>query len=215
MIEPDDDEPVVGLTGARFGGRRRRSRTVAPPSNDPGVVTELPAPAPESPADEPADEPAVGLTGARFGRPPARPQRRPAPEAAPEPAPVELRPAANPAPYAEEFAVDGDGVRVRPYVLTGGRTRASRSLPLEALVSVSSTAAAPGAVEHQQVAQQVIVLCGQPRSVAEIAALMRVPVGVVQVLVSDLADAGAVAVHAAAPTDLDLMRRVLAGLRRL
>jgi hypothetical protein len=97
-------------------------------------------------------------------------------------------------------------------VLTGGRTRASRELPVEALISTSlQPSRLPATLEQQQ----VVLLCAQPRSLAEIAALVHVPLGVARVLVGDLADAGSVSVHAAVPTDVDLMRRVLAGLRRL
>jgi hypothetical protein len=58
-------------------------------------------------------------------------------------------------------------------------------------------------------------LCQEPRSVAELAARVGVPLGVARVLVGDLAAAGAVAVHRADGPDLDLMRRVLSGLKRL
>jgi hypothetical protein len=63
--------------------------------------------------------------------------------------------------------------------------------------------------------RQVVDLCAQPRSIAEVAALVRVPLGVARVLVADLADSGAVTVHATVAADVDLMRRVLIGLHRL
>lgn len=71
-------------------------------------------------------------------------------------------------------------------------------------------------VEHRAVAE----LCRQPRSVAEVAALLPVPLGVARVLLGDMAGLGLVVVHkttgadGGAP-DLALMERVLSGLRRL
>jgi hypothetical protein len=64
--------------------------------------------------------------------------------------------------------------------------------------------------------QRIIDLCSQPKSVAEVAALLAVPLGVARVLVGDLASDGSVVVQATvgAP-DIDTMRRVLVGLRRL
>ncbi|SFK01428.1 DUF742 domain-containing protein [Amycolatopsis sacchari] len=122
-----------------------------------------------------------------------------------------------PAPLDEETAA------VRPYALTGGRTKASYALELETLVSVKDGVAArldAGLVmqyEHRQIVEE----CRKPRSVAEIAALLRVPVGVARVLISDTADAGLITVHKTvsgsdnAEAHLMLMERVLSGLRRL
>lgn len=202
MSEPDDDGPVVGLTGARFGGARRRKRR-------PAAVPVPPAEAATGPLEVVLAAPA-GPTGARFGRVTqgAEPDAEPVQAPGPAPAAVEDPPPDGP----DDGAPQGDGFRVRPYVLTGGRTRASRELPVEALVSTSVLLAPPAATVEQR---QVLALCTQPRSLAEVAALVRVPLGVAQVLVGDLADAGSVSVHAAVPTDVDLMRRVLAGLRRL
>ena len=62
-------------------------------------------------------------------------------------------------------------------------------------------------------------LCYEPRSVAEIAAHMSVPPGVVKVLVSDLLDEMLVVVHATLSEDTslaerrELIERVLSGLR--
>jgi hypothetical protein len=67
----------------------------------------------------------------------------------------------------------------------------------------------------------IVDLCAQPRSVAEIAALLVLPLGVARVLLGDLAGAGVVFVHPTAASsgdgapDLEFMRRVLVGLRRL
>jgi uncharacterized protein DUF742 len=105
---------------------------------------------------------------------------------------------------------------VRPYVRTGGRTRAKLDLSLETLVSLLPKDI-PYQLPHDEAA--VLDLCrARSRSVAEVAALHRVPIGVAKVIIGDLAAAGLLAVHrsfAASGPDLALMERVLGGLRRI
>lgn len=109
---------------------------------------------------------------------------------------------------------------VRPYMLTGGRTKASYALEMETLISAKDGARiyeAPGDIEKRT----IVEACPSPRSVAEIAVNLRMPLGVARVLVSDAADAGLVHVHKTITGDdgaeahLLLMERVLSGLRRL
>ncbi|MFI8106586.1 DUF742 domain-containing protein [Streptomyces sp. NPDC086023] len=103
----------------------------------------------------------------------------------------------------------------RPYTLTRGRIHASRRLRLETLVQT-----APGLQDHRTLLpehQQILALCGHPRSVAEVSALLGIPLGVVRVLVADLADHGLLRVHehddrSASAT---MLERVLRGLERL
>lgn len=111
-------------------------------------------------------------------------------------------------------------LRVRPYVITRGRTEARDDLAIETLVTVNPAgpwASAGNNADYQAVRR----MCVEPRSVAEIAALLAVPLGVARVLLSDLLGAGLVHVHtASAPDetgrpDFALMQRVLAGLHRL
>ncbi|WP_317494553.1 DUF742 domain-containing protein [Haloechinothrix sp. LS1_15] len=116
---------------------------------------------------------------------------------------------------------DGEGAAmVRPYMLTGGRTRAKYPLELETMVSARDGALAVEAwdrIEHRT----IVEACTSPRSVAELAAQLRMPLGVARVLVADAADAGLVTVHKTmsgtdgAEAHLLLMERVLSGLRRL
>jgi len=120
-------------------------------------------------------------------------------------------PVAPPAEETEE-PVAGGSAFVRPYVFTGGRTRAAFELSIETLVSADARVAPDGLTgEHRA----VLDLCREPRSLAELAAHAGVPLGVARVLVGDLAARGAVTVHHAAGPDLALMRRVLSGLKRL
>jgi len=108
---------------------------------------------------------------------------------------------------------------VRPYTRTGGRTRSSLDLPLEALIVTTAAGKSYdryGQPEHRDIAN----LCRDVRSVAEVAALMVVPLGVARVLIADMAGMGLVTVHGGASRDSDapdlaLLERVLSGLRRL
>lgn len=113
---------------------------------------------------------------------------------------------------------DEPGRLVRPYAVTGGRTRSRRELAIEALVTTTS------AGEHMEFystpeRRQISSLCREVRSVAEIAALLSIPLGVARVLVGDLADEGLVRVHQPANQqdhpDLALLEKVLSGLRKL
>ncbi|WP_084653121.1 DUF742 domain-containing protein [Nocardioides insulae] len=109
---------------------------------------------------------------------------------------------------------------VRPYALTGGRTRPSTAYPLEALVHTDRHVL-EGHVRSPE-ERAIAELCRESRSVAEVAALAQVPLGVARVLVSDLADRGVVRVHEPAGPDSvsggpdeSLLHRVLRGLRNL
>ncbi|WP_083661616.1 DUF742 domain-containing protein [Actinophytocola xanthii] len=104
---------------------------------------------------------------------------------------------------------------VRPYARTGGRTRPDHELAVEALIS---TGEIPDGASVTAQGRMIIDLCREPRSVAEVAALLGVPLGVARVLLGDLATEGAVVVHAttgADVPDVEILRRVLVGLRRL
>ncbi|HEY3693741.1 MAG TPA: DUF742 domain-containing protein [Pseudonocardiaceae bacterium] len=108
---------------------------------------------------------------------------------------------------------------VRPYTWTGGRTRPVQDLAVETLIFTSDQGRDVTAIcsaEHAAIAE----LCAEVRSVAEVAALLRLPLGVARVLLADMIGTGLVNVHRntfgldSAP-DLSLLERVLAGLHRL
>jgi Protein of unknown function (DUF742) len=107
---------------------------------------------------------------------------------------------------------------IRPYSWTGGRTRSKQQLELETLVSTSELCQATRLerLEHHSIAD----LCRHPRSVAEVGAVLGVPLGVAKVLLGDMADLGLITVHHTvtengSSSHLMLMKRVLSGLRRL
>jgi len=115
---------------------------------------------------------------------------------------------------------DTPALRVRSYVLTGGRTRSNADLPLETLVKVppQGAAAAPRlALERKK----IISLCTAPLSIAEVSAHLSIPLGVARVLVGDMAEEGFLTSykpqHATTGDrpDLKLLERVLDGLQAL
>lgn len=112
-------------------------------------------------------------------------------------------------PDPDDEVDDGfDDELVRPFVITGGRTRhATVHLRVEALVvSTGSVPARDLQFEHAA----IVEVCASPVSVAEVAARVGVPLGVAQILVGDLAEAGLVQVHEArqAATPALLLRMI-------
>lgn len=112
---------------------------------------------------------------------------------------------------------------VRPYALIGGRTRTAHDdLELETLVSTISlgeTSSLGGPAPRLNLERRSIaLLCRDLLSVAEIAAHLDLPLGVVRVLVGDMAAEGLVTVYRPVSDgnrpDVTLLERVLNGLRR-
>lgn len=109
---------------------------------------------------------------------------------------------------------------VRPYMLTAGRTDTTVALPLEAPVRTLESA-----LFHRwppnDMRGRIIQLCTKNPSVAEISALLDVPLGVARVLVGDLVTSGYLQVHATLSEDSthderrELIGRTLRGLRAL
>ncbi|MER6672423.1 DUF742 domain-containing protein [Streptomyces sp. NPDC000983] len=123
---------------------------------------------------------------------------------------------------------DRKPARVRPYSLTGGRTRFGHVLLVETFVAALEAPKERKELTNGGLATRVmpemraiVELCRRMRTVAEIAALLRMPLGVVRVLLSDLADQGKIRVygtgtgHGTGRPDRALLERVLSGLRRL
>jgi hypothetical protein len=106
---------------------------------------------------------------------------------------------------------------VRMYAVTGGRTAPRSGLAIEALVS-SATSMRLG-MAYTREFRAISELCRQVRSVAEVSALLRIPLGVARVLVADMEAEGLVRVYQpqleAGLPDTSLLERVLSGLRRL
>ncbi|MFN7151629.1 MAG: DUF742 domain-containing protein [Microthrixaceae bacterium] len=107
-----------------------------------------------------------------------------------------------------------DETLVRPFVITGGRTRhATVHLRVESLV-VATGLQPPSGLQFEHAA--ILDVCRQPISVAEVAARIDVPLGVAQILVGDLADVGLVRVHEATPNATPaLLLRMIDAVRAL
>ncbi|HCU92703.1 MAG TPA: DUF742 domain-containing protein [Actinobacteria bacterium] len=107
---------------------------------------------------------------------------------------------------------------VRPYAVTGGRTKPRYQLQIEAMVAASHYEARDLSVLSPE-CQAILGFCRDWRSVAEISAVLRMPLGVARVLIADMAVEGLVRVHqldhAQGRPDLNLLERVLSGLRKL
>lgn len=108
---------------------------------------------------------------------------------------------------------------VRPYAVTGGRTRpSSSSLPIEALVQ-SLRAPVPGMTN--ETVKILDLTAVEFLSIAELSAHVKLPVGIVRVIVSDLADEGKVRIHGIAngqaglATSLSVLESVLNGISSL
>jgi len=105
---------------------------------------------------------------------------------------------------------------VRPFALTGGRTRAGGEFDLMAVVkALSADAPATCGPEHGN----ILWLCTAPLSVAEIASDLNLPVGVVRVLLGDLLDHGLIVVHRPTPVSQlphgGVLKEVIDGLHAL
>ena len=106
---------------------------------------------------------------------------------------------------------------VRPYTLTGGRTAPKVALPVEA--TLRRQGRGPGEPVDRNLSR-ILDVCDK-RSVAEVSALVSMPIGVVRVLLGDLIDQGHVQAQATLTADSsqderrELIERTLRGLRTL
>jgi hypothetical protein len=132
------------------------------------------------------------------------------PWAPPAPAPhrqsEENRAPPSPAP------VDDDQL-VRPFLMTGGRTRPIHDgLRIETLISAPPAALfAPLRFELRR----IVEFCQTPQSVAEIAVALRIPWGVARVLVADLTTEGHVSYSQPTELPIELIERIRDRVRAL
>jgi hypothetical protein len=128
-------------------------------------------------------------------------------------------------PESDRWYDDAAGPVVRPYAMTRGRTShaADAKIDLIALVVSQDAAGAAGVQDDPTLSPEhldIIERCRlQATSVAELAADLDLPVGVVRVLVGDLLEAGHVHIHKPVPPaelpDESILRDVINGLRAL
>lgn len=120
--------------------------------------------------------------------------------------------------YDPEQPIADHTADVRPYTVTGGRTRAAcGDLPMETLVE----SIAPTAGGRTPEERDILALAADGfTSIVELSAHMRQPLGVVRVLVGDLEAAGLLYVHGLSvapeapsePSHLSLLESVLDGI---
>ncbi|GAB2682008.1 DUF742 domain-containing protein [Thalassiella azotivora] len=123
-------------------------------------------------------------------------------------------------PFADDDHDEDDAYTVRPYAVTGGRTAPSSDrMPVEALVQGLAKPDVGMTPERRQILE---LTATQYLSVAELSAHVRLPVGVVRVIVSDLSDEQLVRVHGLTPSSdfnpaasLSVLESVLNGISSL
>ncbi len=118
---------------------------------------------------------------------------------------------------SEAWYDDAAGPLVRPYAVTGGRTHSGRyELDLITLVVAIDPDTHAALVEPEHA--EVLRVCTYPSSVAEVASKLDLPVGVAKVLISDLIERSYLIFRSnsqAVAPDLEMMRKVLDGIRNL
>jgi Protein of unknown function (DUF742) len=111
----------------------------------------------------------------------------------------------------------GAGPVVRPYALTGGRTRPTGET-IDLLALVASTDATMDELLLQPEYVAVIRQCRQPKPVADLASDLDLPLGVVRIMLSDMRDQGLVVIRPplrSRMSDPKLLKDVADALRKL
>ncbi|MBV9843648.1 MAG: DUF742 domain-containing protein [Kutzneria sp.] len=113
---------------------------------------------------------------------------------------------------------DEAGPLVRPYAMTRGRTQPAAGW-LDVATQVVSVVSGEDSLGLGPEHLTILQLCQRPFSVAELAAYVNVPLGVVKVLLGDLIERGDVVVRhperALEAPARDLLQAVLDGVRAL
>jgi hypothetical protein len=112
------------------------------------------------------------------------------------------------------------GPVARPYTVTGGRTRPRGTRYFDLVDMVVRSARQVDTASFSPERARILDLCRVPVSVAELGAIIGLPLGVVRVVLDDLLYDDLIEVMPAAPrggvvTDQRLLRKVLEGLRAL
>ncbi|MBP8535177.1 DUF742 domain-containing protein [Streptomyces sp. MK37H] len=118
---------------------------------------------------------------------------------------------------------DAAGPVVRPYAMTRGRTRSAAEEKLDLIAVVVADSADHRTVADQMLSPEHIDIVelsrDGPQSVAELAAELDLPIGVIRVLIGDLLHAALVRVSRPVPPaelpDERILREVINGLRAL
>jgi Protein of unknown function (DUF742) len=121
-------------------------------------------------------------------------------------------------PDDNEPAEDDEDFLVRPYAVTQGRTEPRYKLEIEAIVETNRYDPRELPLLSPE-CRAIMEFCQNWRSVAEVSAVLQMPLGVARILIADLAMEGLVRIHQLDHTqgrmDVNLLERVLSGLRKL
>ena len=91
---------------------------------------------------------------------------------------------------------------VRPFIITGGRTHTDRrDLRVETMLQTCVDVIPPGLHSEEE---QMLRLCLEPQSLAEVAAKLKLVLGVVTVIASDLIAQDLLDVHHTDPVEIEL-----------
>ncbi len=104
---------------------------------------------------------------------------------------------------------------VRPFVMTGGRTRAQRrDIRVETILSAVPDADTNGLNTE---AKRLFAVCRKPMSVAEASSELGIVVGVTMILAADLVVGGQMELHQTDPVEieLDVLSRMIERVRAL
>jgi hypothetical protein len=111
--------------------------------------------------------------------------------------------------------LDDDAIDTRAFLITGGRARSEVDLSFETMLSVVDR---NGAQRRFESGAMVSLCAEQVRSVAELSALMKIPIGSARVLASELVASGVLQAHQGRTdlgSDVDMLRRLIHGVRGL
>ena len=118
----------------------------------------------------------------------------------------------------DELPEDDEDFLVRPYAVTGGRTEPRYQLEIEAMVTAAYYDVRDLSLLSPE-CQAILEFCRDWQSVAEVSAVLQMPLGVARILIADMAVEGLVRVHQLnhdqGGPDVKLLERVLSGLRKL
>ncbi|GAA5050242.1 DUF742 domain-containing protein [Nocardia callitridis] len=119
----------------------------------------------------------------------------------------------------ESWFDDAAGPLVRPYALTRGRT-AGAGPTLDMLTSILTDRSAPAPRRAAPEYSEILQRCQVSQTVAEVSAGLRLPLAVTKILVGDLIGDGQLIFRAPVPTeagpdDLNILRSVMDGIRKL
>ena len=122
-------------------------------------------------------------------------------------------------PPEHEWVDEAAGPVVRPYAVTGGRTRHTGSdFDLIAIIESADALPADTLVLGPELIT-IVEICRSSLSVAEVASELDLPVGIVRVLLGDLLDHGLIVVRRPAPVaqfpNERILKDVIDGLHAL